>query len=291
MIHYLATAGFRVTVRNFLDDEAGIPWRERIQVHAYEAMRHDDDGLPGGTWVFSDVDRLSSGATIRAARLAMVLAERSDVRIVNHPVRSMRRYELIRWLRETGVNPYDAVSLTESRWPSRYPVFLRRDDGHEGPLTPLLADRSMLERAMAQAMASRYQRDTILAVEFCDTRDADGIYRKYSVWRFGEVYFPAHVLFGRDWALKHTHDATPESVAEEMAFLDADPHREAVRAVFEAARIEFGRIDYSVKDGRIVVWEINTNPNWWPAALALPLRAPVRARMVAGFEAGLSSFL
>src|SRR5262249_42167607 len=38
------------------------------------------------------------------------------------------------------------------------------------------------------------------------------------------------------------------------------PHRQALGEIFQAAGIEYGRIDYSVLDGRIVTWEINTNP-------------------------------
>ena len=30
--------------------------------------------------------------------------------------------------------------------------------------------------------------------------------------------------------------------------------------MFELTQVDYGRIDYSIKDGKIQVWEINTNP-------------------------------
>jgi hypothetical protein len=59
---------------------------------------------------------------------------------------------------------------------------------------------------------------------------------------------------------------------------------------FELARIEFGRIDYSMKDGRIQVWEINTNP----ASLAdrhreNAARLPAQEHFAREYEAALQA--
>jgi hypothetical protein len=63
------------------------------------------------------------------------------------------------------------------------------------------------------------------------------------------------------WVVKLA-DATEEAnCAEEQAYLDANPHEAELRRVFDLARIDYGRIDYSLTpDGRMQVWEINTNP-------------------------------
>lgn len=42
--------------------------------------------------------------------------------------------------------------------------------------------------------------------------------------------------------------------------MEENPHRESVLGAFDLAHIEYGRVDYSLKNGEIVVWEINTNP-------------------------------
>ena len=42
--------------------------------------------------------------------------------------------------------------------------------------------------------------------------------------------------------------------------MESNPHEAEVRRIFDLARIEYGRIDYAFRDGRMQVWEINTNP-------------------------------
>jgi hypothetical protein len=54
-------------------------------------------------------------------------------------------------------------------------------------------------------------------------------------------------------------------VAEETQYLSENPHLEQLRRIFEIAKINFGRIDYGCVNGKVQVWEINTNPNLlWP---------------------------
>jgi hypothetical protein len=45
-----------------------------------------------------------------------------------------------------------------------------------------------------------------------------------------------------------------------MNYIQRNPHEAELRTIFDRARIEFGRIDYTFVDGRLVVYEINTNP-------------------------------
>ena len=53
----------------------------------------------------------------------------------------------------------------------------------------------------------------------------------------------------------------------------AGEHADAVRAAFDTAAIDYGRIDYSLgRDGRVVTWEINTNPLIVPMLLAALVR-------------------
>ena len=103
-------------------------------------------------------------------------------------------------------------------------------------------------------------RERLLIEEFCDTRDASGLYRKYSAFAIGERIVPRHVFFSRDWLLKAPQLVAQELVAEELAYVRDNPHEAALREIFALARITYGRIDYALKDGRVQVWEINTNP-------------------------------
>jgi hypothetical protein len=47
--------------------------------------------------------------------------------------------------------------------------------------------------------------------------------------------------------------------AEEIRYLDTNPHEAWIREVFRLARIEYGRVDYGILAGKPQVWEINTN--------------------------------
>jgi hypothetical protein len=84
--------------------------------------------------------------------------------------------------------------------------------------------------------------------------------------RIGPTLIPGHILFSRDWIDKSADVVTDETLIEEGQFLAAFPHAEAVRTIFDSAGIDYGRIDYSVLDGKVVTWEINTNPRILPSA-------------------------
>jgi len=48
-------------------------------------------------------------------------------------------------------------------------------------------------------------------------------------------------------------------VLEEHDYVFNNPHAIQLAEIFEIAGIDYGRIDYSIKDGRIQTWEINLN--------------------------------
>ena len=172
--------------------------------------------------------------------------------LLNDPNEALGRYALLRRLREDGINDFDAYRLDEQRLPARWPVFLRGERDHKGAGPELLPD--------ADALAARADPSKDLAVEFADVRDADGWYRKYGACRVGDRVFARHLFFARDWMVKMNSEPPPALLAEERAWVEAFPDREEVEAIFHRAGIEYGRVDYGRKDGRIQVWEINTNP-------------------------------
>lgn len=51
-----------------------------------------------------------------------------------------------------------------------------------------------------------------------------------------------------------------DEAAEEYA--RTNPDRERVAPLFELAKVDYGRIDFSIHQGRIQVWEINDNPEF-----------------------------
>ena len=260
MLIYLSTARHDYTIRElFLGP--GERFRPHVVPMDYDrALATVVDALPRATWVFTDFDRLDPDRSASAAILWQRLADRGD-RLLNHPTRSMRRFELLRAMHAAGINAFDVWHLTDRRAPTRYPVFLRRADAHAGPLSQLLHDPDQLRRAIARLFADGVPRDQLIIVEYCDTRGADGLFRKYGVGRFGPDLMTFHLQIGTEWASKAGGRVrTDDVVAEEMAYIDASPHLEMARTLFDMARIDYGRIDFGLRDGRPQVWEINSNP-------------------------------
>ena len=99
-----------------------------------------------------------------------------------------------------------------------------------------------------------------MLVEYLHGADAEGVFRKYSAMNVRGALSPRHILFSHDWVTKKPDLVNDATVAEERAFIEDFPHREPLTAIFRLAGVDYGRIDYGVLDGRIQVWEINTNP-------------------------------
>lgn len=259
MIYYLTAAARTAPMRLFLKDW-GAPLRRRVRLLAYED-RPRAAALPDGTFLFADVDRLAPEPTTIAAELWDALAARGDrVRLLNRPGVSMRRFELLRTLRERGWNRFDVRRLSESDANLRFPVFLRDALEHRGALTPLLPDAATLHAAQAELRHAGRRDEELLIVEFADTIAPDGLYRKYAAMIVGERILAHHVMFGRAWEVKAPSLAEPAMIAENRAFQLANPHEERLRELFTLARIQWGRVDYAILDGQLQIWEINTNP-------------------------------
>lgn len=258
MIHYLWTGTDRVFHRYLASHGAELAPRFRILAYQQLFQRAS---APAGSYVFADFERLSPLHAEGAARIWSAL-ERSGrgLRLLNHPTRSRRRYELLRLLHEQGANAFDAQLATEARRPERFPVFVRDANEHRGNLTPLLHTQAELDAALAELDEQGRSREALLVVGFCDTADARGVYRKYSAFYVAGRVIPRHLFFGEDWVIKWPVLMDPALLEEERAYVEENPHEKEIRRVFELARIDYGRIDYALLEGRMQVWEINSHP-------------------------------
>jgi hypothetical protein len=118
-----------------------------------------------------------------------------------------------------------------------------------------------LEAGLRGVIARGHRLKDLLVVEFCDTADREGVYRKYAAFVVGSEIIPRSLSSGPHWSLKHNRSAFTRSlVLEERAYLLENPHEQALRRICEIARVEYGRIDYAIRDGGIQTWEINLNP-------------------------------
>jgi hypothetical protein len=100
----------------------------------------------------------------------------------------------------------------------------------------------------------------LLVVEFCNTADAAGVFRKYSAFVVGEQILPRHLIFGRHWNLKKPDLNSEDLSREQLEYLETNPHESFLRDIFRLAHVDYGRIDYSLAGDVPQVWEINTHP-------------------------------
>lgn len=259
LIYFLMTRKFHHPINRFLGT-MGARLGKRLWPIDYEELFHWR-ALPVGSYIFADLERLSDADLERAAMVWNTLAGSGhDLRLLNHPLRAMRRYELLRTLHARGINDFDVYRLTEPRRPQRFPVFIRVENDHEGSETRLLETPAQLEAAIEQLIAEGKCRDSRIITEFNAAPGDRGLYRKYGAFFLGGTVYPRNVQFSRQWMVKMPDVVDDATMAEELRYIETNPDEAALREIFEIARIDYGRIDYGKVDGRIQVYEINTNP-------------------------------
>jgi hypothetical protein len=264
VIAFLVTNRHRYTIEGFLDWWAPT-LRHLIRVSPYDRL----DGvreLPPATYVFADLERLSD----EQARVARSARERLTDRyerpsVLNDPTAALVRHDLLRELKDEGINDFSTYRVADTRTPERFPVFVREVHAHSGSLTPLLHTQQELDAALARIFVRRRPSD-LLMIEFCDTSGEDGIFRKYGAFIVGDRIIARHVFFSRDWKVKSSALVGEEQLREEGAYLATNPHEKELKRIFAIAGITYGRVDYGLRDERIQVWEINTNPMVIPPA-------------------------
>ncbi len=296
VIYYLVNRKHAYTIATFVQSW-GRSLAGRIAVGPYDGLLAGGEFPPeGGVFIFSDLDRLGSCSPASPEREALGLIhdrlERrfGPVRVLNDPMRSLLRFELLRALHERGLSRFNAYRLRERAAPARFPVFVRPEFGiPEHPLR-LLNSPAELRAATEAWQARTGSLEGLLAIEFCDTADASGVYRKYGAFVVGERIVPRHLFFSRAWHVALADLAEPGLLAEERAYLEENPHARELAAICRLARISYGRIDYGVLGGRPQLWEINTNPMIASEiSAAIPARRPVHLRFVEMFTEALAA--
>jgi hypothetical protein len=246
-------------LNNYLARSAGHPVAECLRQVSYGELFRTRT-LPRGAWIFTSLDALTD-AELRMVHHLQIAARGAGLPVLNSAHEALRRYPLLQLLRQAGLNDFQAHRADGPLDGLRFPVFVRLADDHTGSLTPLLHNRAELRCAMAYLWMRGLPRRDLLVVEFCETASPDGWYRKYSIFRIGDTYVPRYLHIGPHWMTKAvTSNVEEKLVLEEIAFLRDNPHDAWVRRVFEMAHIEYGRLDYGVRDGRPQAWEINLTP-------------------------------
>jgi hypothetical protein len=270
---------------------------DRIRILTFEEIAAAQQ-IQLGTYIFAAIDQLSKTekeiAELCCERLS---AESAEITLLNHPGKVLCRHRLLSKCFELRRNTYQVKRISGMFDRLNFPVFIRNERRHTGSLTRLLHSRGQLTAALAKALAQGHLPQDLMIVEYRDTADPDGIFREYNAQIVGGRIIPQTIVHSRNWITKwkgRLVDA--EKAREEAEYVRANPHSNWLRETFQLANIQYGRIDYGVKDGVPQVWEINTNPmisrplTWGPSKLTSAqraLREPVRSQFFRELSAAL----
>ncbi len=217
--------------------------------------------LPHATWVFTDFDRLSAWELELAAHVYRELKS-SGMRVLNDPALAVGRFDLLTSLRQLGRNGFSVWRAAQQDAVNRFPVFLRTEAAHRGPITDLIPDALALGRAVEKALSDGYPLRDLMIVEYCAQPLPSGIFRKRAAFRIGDRLISTLAVHDTNWSAKHGKlGVADESLyREEWESFERCQHERELKDAFDTARLAYGRVDYSLVDGKVQVYEINSNP-------------------------------
>lgn len=260
MITYWVNTDHRRGMDRYLV-QRGAPLARWIEIREYEALASEIE-VSSGPHIFSALDQLTPLGRHAVAILFDQLGTLAPASPgLNDPRRVLRRGDLLNTLHREGINSFRACRADEDRGSLRYPVFVREESGHDGPLTGMLHDHQALRRALRSLRMRGYLPKALLIVEFCNLADATGCYRKAAAFKVGQAIIPAHLVCGKPWVLKWDEaDWNETTLRANLEYVTRNPHADWLRRVFDIAKVDYGRCDYGVGSRSLEVWEINLNP-------------------------------
>lgn len=258
MIFYLTTKRHAYTINKCLRTECQV-LRKIVQPMCYGTL-FLKRSLPFGTYVFSDYERIPETDLTHLTAICRMVQGNQNIRILNHPDRTLQRLALLQELYRRRINRFTAYRLQDRPRPARFPVFVRGEDDHKGPLSPLIHSQNELDQVYHQWARRWGGTRRKLVIEHCRACDENGIFRKYAAFRIGDRVIPRHLFFSEHWCVKSWDLLDDHLLDEERRYVAERPHDRELIDIFDLAGVDFGRIDYGIVDGRIQVWEINTNP-------------------------------
>lgn len=222
---------------------------------------------PPATYIFMDRERMDLWELkIFSALFQHLNKSGSGYRAINNPAQMLNRRSLLRALYAEGFNDFNAYALTERCLPKRYPVFLRREHDHDKPLTDLLRNEEALLGALTALRRLGEPEDGLMIVEYCAEPVSGNLFRKLSAYRIGDQTIFYNTVHENNWLVKYgtLNSATDLLYEEEQAMVRNNAFRDELSRAFQIARIDYGRADFGLVNGKVQVYEINTNPSTKP---------------------------
>ncbi len=205
----------------------------------------------------------------RALERAEELLGRSSSPVINHPARiratgraaNARRLAGVPGVIAPAVETITRAALLGGA-PRQFPLLIRSPGFHTGRHFVRVDAPGALATAIA-ALAG----DELLAIEYLDSRGADGLARKYRVMFVDGTLYPLHLAISSDWKVHYFTADMARSAAlreEERRFLDDMPAVLGTRAmgaltgICAVLGLEYAGIDFALApDGSLLLFEAN----------------------------------
>ncbi len=254
----VSTDGGNVPLDVFLDERVFLV--HEVYVEAYRG-----ETLPPHELIVNAIADADRGAS--ALALAAQLTNGSRVAVVNAPQRVAASGRVANAQRLGGLSDVVAPAARrlgrEAPAAGAFPLIIRAPGLHMGRGMILVNDLREIDAARRELG----ERDDLIAIEYVETRSADGAWRKYRVMTIAGVLYPLHLAIAHRWDVHYFSAAMTESAeyrAEEARFL-TDPRAalgsrawDALGRVRDALGLDFAGIDFALTaGGQIVVFEAN----------------------------------
>lgn len=277
MIILVTTRGRNGTVKCMRDGTFGVKVPD-VRTTDYDRLFRAWS-VPRATYIFTDFERLYPRELKAAADLYRRL-KAAGLRCLNDPALAMSRAELLTMLERRGINPFGVHRADTGPVPRRFPVFIREEMGHVKASPDLYGDQGALDRALRDMQDRGIPLRGQLVVELAAEPYAEGLWAKWGTWRIGKETVVEHVSVDNTWLVK-TGDKTklsPAIAADEQEAVFTNRFAADLAPIFDLAHVEYGRADHGRINGRLVVYEVNSNPYIHPhlPAKANPLRIESR---------------
>ena len=222
--------------------------------------------LKQATYIFSDFDRLSFWQLELAASFYRQI-KAAGWRVLNDPARALHRLELLQALKASELNSFSVWTASAVRTVNRYPVFLRTQSAHRGPLTDLLETPEALETALERLIVEGYPIHDLMICEYRAEPNADSVFRKLSVYRVGDRMIACPSVYEKHWSAKYGElgIAGEHAYRQDLDDIINGRYTADLKPYFDLANVEYGRADFGLVKGQVEVYEINTNPSIEPA--------------------------
>ena len=234
-----------------------------------------DAPLPAHALVFNAVgDADACGAALAAAR---VLTAKTSAPVINPPERVIPTgraavAERLAWLDGVGTARTDLLPRSMLEGPDAhatlaahghaFPLLVRSPGFHTGEHFARVERAGDLPAALADLPG-----EALYVMQFVDTRDAAGAYRKYRVMFVDGEFYPLHLAISPNWKVHYYSAEMAENAAHrelDRAFLEdmpgvlGAPAIAALRRIVATLGLDYAGIDFGMdRSGRIAVFEAN----------------------------------